>query len=67
MITRLTHCWEGKVTEELRELYQKYFDKFECFPDTYAGIYYSAMTYEEFVGYIRESLDKNLEIPYVVR
>lgn len=66
MIVKLTHGWHGKVTEELRELYDEYYDKFDDFPDTYAGILYDCMTYEEFIAYIRECIDKNLEIPDIV-
>lgn len=58
--------WEGKITEELRELYKRYDEKFGGGPDEYDELCYEAMTYEEFVGYIREALKKGVELPDVV-
>ncbi len=58
--------WEGLVTEELKELYRLYDDKFGCDPDTYAEIYYDDMSYDEFVGYIKECLETGKSIPNVV-
>lgn len=49
--------WNGKVTEELRELFQQYAEEFNgAEPDEYDELCYDSMTYEEFVGYIREAL-----------
>lgn len=63
--------WEGKWTEELSQLYDQYNAQHPgvepcLYPDSYAEILYSAMTYEEFVGYIRECLRTGKEIPDVV-
>ncbi len=58
--------WEGLVTEELKELFRLYDDKFGCDPDEYAEIYYDGMSYDEFVGYIKECLSTGKEIPDVV-
>ena len=48
--------WEGKVTEELKELYIQYAELFDgMYPDEYAeleGCY--DISYEEFVRYIKE-------------
>jgi len=61
-----TYGWKGKVDGALKKLFDLYYEKFGCAPDTYAQIYYSCMTYEKFSAYIQECLDKNVEIPYVV-
>ena len=60
--------WEGKWTDELSRLYDQYKDQHpNSYPDEYAEILYSAMTYEEFVGYIRECLRTGKSIPDVVK
>ncbi|KAA3383956.1 hypothetical protein F1904_11935 [Akkermansia muciniphila] len=59
--------WNGKWTKELEGLYDEYaamWDGME--PDEYEEILYDVMTYEEFVGYIKECLEKHLEIWDVV-
>lgn len=49
--------WNGKVTEELKDLFRRYDEAFgEGDPDEYDELCYDAMSYEEFVGYIREAL-----------
>ena len=59
--------WEGKWTEELSQLYDQYNAQHPGVePEDYEEILYSAMTYEEFVGYIRECLRTGKEIPDVV-
>lgn len=59
--------WSGKFTEELSVLYQKYVALFRgAAPDEYDELCYDAMTYEEFVGYIKECLERNEEMPEVV-
>lgn len=59
--------WNGKVTEELKQLHEQYYEKYEMEPDWYAEIFYAGMSYEEYLGYIRECLGKGLEIPDVVK
>ena len=58
--------WKGNYDDALDKLFDTYYDKFGCDPDTYAEIAYELMTYEEFTGYIKECLEKNVEIPDVV-
>ena len=42
--------WEGKVTEELKDLYEQYMKQNNGFgPDGYEELCYDAMSYEEFV------------------
>ena len=43
-----------------------YDERFGCEPDTYEEIYYDDMSYEEFVGYINQALEKNFEIDEVI-
>ena len=59
--------WEGKVTEELKDLYEQYMKQHNGFePDGYEELCYDAMSYEEFVGYIREALRRHCCIVDVV-
>ena len=58
--------WEKEITEELRELASQYYERFETGPDYYDELNYSAMTYNRFVRYIKESLRTGKELPYVV-
>ena len=59
--------WEGKWTEELSKLYDEYKEQHpNSYPDEYAEILYEAMTYNEFVGYIREYLRTGKSIQDVV-
>ncbi len=42
--------WQGKVTEELIDLYKQYHKLFpDGYPDEYEEIEYYAMTYNEFI------------------
>ena len=59
--------WEGKVKEELKDLYEQYMKQNNGFePDGYEELCYDAMSYEEFVGYIREALRRHCCIVDVV-
>lgn len=59
--------WTGKVTDELKELAQKYAsENGGYFPDEYEELCYNAMTYDEFVGYIKEALRRHCCIVDVV-
>ena len=59
--------WEGKWTDELSKLFKQYKNQHDgAEPDDYAEILYSAMSYEEFVGYIKECLRTGKSIPDVV-
>ena len=49
--------WNGKITDELKDLYFRYMNENHGIgPDSYDELCYDAMSYEEFVGYIREAL-----------
>ncbi len=59
--------WEGKVTEELIDLYKQYHKLFpDGYPDEFEEIEYYDMTYHEFVGYIKECIKQKKEMPYIV-
>jgi len=59
--------WSGKVTEELRALAAQYAITHDDFwPDEYDEICYEAMTYEEFVCYIKECLATGKDMLEVV-
>ena len=59
--------WEGKFTEELLELYKKYaVEHYGAEPDEYDELNCNEMSYDEFVGYIKECLATGKEMPEVV-
>ena len=52
--------WNGKITDELKDLYFRYMNENHGIgPDSYDELCYDAMSYEEFVGYIREALRRH--------
>lgn len=59
--------WEGKITQELVDLHGKYLDKYGAEPDEYDQIIYNGMSYDEYITYIRLCLEKNLEMPDIVK
>ena len=59
--------WEGEMTEELSALFIAYADENNgAEPDEYEELCYDAMTYDEFVGYIKEALRRHCCIEEVV-
>jgi hypothetical protein len=59
--------WEKEFTEELKQLFDEYAKMFDGgYPDEYEDIDYDAMTYDVFVGFIKESLRTGKEFPEVV-
>ena len=59
--------WNGLVTDELNELFQQYAEQHNGIEqDEYEDIYYEEISYEEFVGYIRECLRTGEELPDVI-
>ena len=52
--------WEGKVTEELRELAKRYAEEHGgMHVDSYDDVYYHAISYDEFVAYIKMALERH--------
>ena len=59
--------WNGAVTEELKTLAHQYEEKFHgAWADGYDELNYDAMSYDEFVGFIKECLASGKEMPEVV-
>ncbi len=59
--------WNGKITEELETLFVQYASENDgAEPDFYDEICYDVMTYEEFVGYIKEALQRHCCIVDVI-
>ena len=58
--------WKEKFDDKLRTIFNEYEKMFGCYPDTYEEIAYFAMSYDECVGYIEESLKQGVEIDEVV-
>ena len=58
--------WKGRFDEEIRMLFDEYEKKFGCDPDTCEEIAYYAMSYDELAKYIKECLEKGVEIDEVV-
>lgn len=59
--------WNGEVTEELKTLAYQYEEMFDgVWVDGYDELNYDAMTYDEFVEFIKECLATGKEMPEVV-
>ena len=59
--------WNGKITDELKELVRQYGQMFSgAWPHGYDELNYDAMTYDEFVVFIKECLATGKEMPEVV-
>lgn len=55
------------MTEELKHLFEQYEERFGVgAPDEYDELNYGAMTYDEFVGFIKKCLATDREMPEVV-
>lgn len=55
----------GKMTDELEELYNKYYDIFGVEPDYYEETEYGQNDYDVFVSDIKKCIEENKEIPDV--
>lgn len=59
--------WKGKMTEELEDLFVQYMDEHNGMPpDGYVELCYNAMTYDEFVGYIKDALQRHCSIVKII-
>ena len=55
--------WHGKVTEELRELAKRYAEENDgMHVDSYDDVYYHAISYDEFVAYIKMALERHCSL-----
>lgn len=57
--------YKGKMTDELKKLFHKYYEMFECCPDEYDDVEYFEDTYDKFVNDIKKCLKKKKEIPEI--
>lgn len=58
--------YKGKMTNELTELFNKYYDMFKCCPDEYDDVEYFEDTYEKFVKNIKQCLKEKKEMPDIL-
>jgi hypothetical protein len=59
--------WTGEFTKELETLYAQYAaEHYGAEPDGYDELNCNAMTYDQFVGFIKECLATGKEMPDVV-
>ncbi len=61
--------WKGKITQELRDLYAAYYEKFDGWePDEYEDLADSikSMDYDTYVGYIKECLRTGKSMTHVM-
>ena len=59
--------WNGLVSDELNEFFQLYSDRFDgTEPDEYEDVNYEDMDHDEFIHYIRISLETGKELPDVI-
>ncbi len=62
-----TGLWHGETSEELEKLYIQYSKMFHGFyPGSYEEIDYEGLTYDEYVGYIKESLKQKVVLPEIM-
>ena len=55
-----------KKTDELMELYEKYYARWGDYPECYEGMGYSSDQYDDFVADIKKALELDKELPDVV-
>lgn len=55
--------WYGKMTQELEELYDKYYELFDRTPDSYVELEYGENSYKAYVKDIKKALKLKKELP----
>lgn len=55
--------YKGIVTQELKEAYLKYLDRFNVGPDEYDEIYFDDMPHDKLLYLIEKALETDMEIP----
>lgn len=56
----------GKVTDELKKLYQEYYDLFSCTPNGYEELEYDEVVYDDYVADIKKAIKEKKELPDAV-
>lgn len=57
--------YDVKKTDELMELYEKYYKRWGDYPECYEGIGYEPEEYDKFVNDIKKALELDVELPDV--
>lgn len=56
----------GKMTDQLKKLYEKYEAIFGCTPDCYIELEYGQNDYSDYVRDIKKAIKKRKELPVTV-
>lgn len=57
--------WYGKMTKELEELYDQYYEIFGAEPDGYQEVEYGQQEYDDYVSDIKKALKEKKELPEI--
>lgn len=57
--------WYGKMTPELENLYDQYYDIFRSDPDEYIELEYGEDEYEDYVKDIKKAIALKKELPSI--
>lgn len=55
--------WYGRMTPELEELYDEYYNMFKSDPDEYINLEYGEDDYDDYIVDIKKSLELKKELP----
>lgn len=55
----------GKMTSELKKLYEEYDNIFGVYPEDYDDLEYSPDDYDDYVSDIKKAIEQKKELPYV--
>lgn len=55
----------GKITSELKKLYEEYDNIFGVYPEDYDDLEYSPDDYDDYVSDIKKAIEQKKELPYV--
>lgn len=59
--------WHGDMTEELENLYDKYYEMFGCEPGGYQEVDYGPKNYMTYVNDIKKAIKLKKELPSVAK
>ena len=57
--------WYGKMTSELEQLYDEYYEIFGCEPDGYQEVEYGQSEYQQYMEDIKTAIQKKEELPEI--
>ena len=58
--------WNGKKTEELKQIYDEYYKIFNCNPDWYEDFFPNVFSYELWLEICQVAVATRTEVPVVV-